>query len=209
MQGYLTRLQGLQGQVHRADSLAADSLDAVAGPIVWSDDWQPPDGREGEDESEGSEQREIVVSASLEVLDNLFTIAEVYRDFVGQTDSPRLLQRNYSSLSHVRPVTSCSLQHCLIHREMGRDEAAARPYLDRQIKDFSTSAHANEARALLEQELLITDSERAAAAFSEIEAMRLKNPQSLLICAAFGQFGLPIQRVSYWSAGSLCECGCI
>lgn len=180
MQGYLTRLQGLQGQVHRADSLAADSLDAVAGPIVWSDDWQPPNGREAEDELEVSEQREIVVSTSLEVLDDLFTIAEVYRDFVGQTDS---------SLAYYREIirrfpTSEQLPRALysiawIHREMGRDEDAARPYLDRLIKDFSTSVHANEARALLGQELLITDSERAAAAFSEIEAVRLKNPQSL------------------------------
>ena len=33
MQGHLTRLQNLQRQVHRADSLSADSLDAVARPL--------------------------------------------------------------------------------------------------------------------------------------------------------------------------------
>ena len=180
MQGYLTRLQSLQGQVHRADSLAADSLDVVSGPIVRNDGWQLPDGREGEDESEDSEQSEIVVSKSLEVLDDLFTIAELYRDFIGQTDSSlayygEIIRRFPTSEQLPRALYSIAW----IHREMESDEAAARPYLDRIIIDFPASVHANEARALLGQELLITGIERASVAFSEIEAVRLKDSQAL------------------------------
>ena len=111
----------------------------LRGHCTWIDDWQHLDGRDREDESENSDQSEVVVSKSFEVLDNLFTIAEVYRDFVGQTDS---------SLAYYREIirrfpTSEQLPRALysiawVHREMRRDEAAARPYLDRLNKRFSS-----------------------------------------------------------------------
>ncbi len=227
MLGHLARLESLQGSVHRADSLAADSLGAIAGPVLLVEGWQPPKreedeggAREGvEEESEKSEDEEggdrvdvaigvveddeggaaegeaageggerdarfasdeFVVSHSLEVLDNLFTIAEVYRDLVGQADSSiayykEIIRRFPNSEQLPRAIYSMAW----IHREMRRDEEGARPYLDQLVRDFSNSAHANEARALLGRALLTTDAERAAAEFAQIEALRMADPNAL------------------------------
>ncbi len=218
MLGHLTRLESLQGSVHRADSLAADSLGAIAGPVLRVEGWQPPEREEDEDEGskngggedgeeasvdrqseddavdvddqimdeEGEERgggeagKEVVVSHSLEVLDNLFTIAEVYRDFVGQPDSSiayyeEVIRRFPSSEQLPRAVYSIAW----IHRQLLRDEEGAKPYLEQLVRDFSTSAHANQARLLLGRELLTTDAERAAAEFAEIETLRMTNPNAL------------------------------
>ena len=177
MRGHLTRLQGLQASVHRADSLAADSAGAIAGPVVLVEGWEPPPANG--DELEGKSPQ-IVVSNNLEVLDNLFTIAEIYRDFIGQTDSSvayyqEIIRRFPESEQMPRALYSIAW----IHREMRRDEEVARPFLLQLIEEFPTSVHANEARALLGQPLRTTDSERAAVEFAEIEALRLADPQAL------------------------------
>ncbi len=170
MMGYLTRLQSLQERVHFADSLAADSLSGVPGPVLRLEGWQRPEDSEGE----------VVVAQSLEVLDNLFTIAEIYRDQVGQPDSSiayygEIMRRFPDSEQLPRAIYSIAW----IHMEMRDDREQARIYLDQLIEDFSASAHANEARLLLGRELRVTDGERAAVEFAEIEKLRLQAPQAI------------------------------
>jgi tetratricopeptide (TPR) repeat protein len=170
MMGHLSRLQSLQERVHHADSLAADSLAGIPGPVLRLDGWQPPEGSEGE----------VVVAQTLDVLDHLFTIAEVYRDEVGQPDSSlayygEIMRRFPESEQLPRAVYSMAW----IHMEMRDDLDAARSYLDRLVEEFPASAHANEARLLLGRELRITDDERAAEEFAAIEQLRLQDPEAL------------------------------
>jgi len=170
MMGHLSRLQNLQERVHYADSLAADSLAGIPGPVLRLEGWQPPEDSEGE----------VVVAQSIEVLDHLFTIAEVYRDLVGQPDSAtayygEIMRRFPSSEQLPRAIYSVAW----IHMEMRDDREGARRYLDQLVDEFPASAHANEARALLGRELRVTDDERAAVEFAAIEALRVQDPAAL------------------------------
>ena len=68
-------MEQIQRQVHRADSLYADSLGVVQGPLLWQAAEAPADT--------------VVVARSLEVLDDLFSACELYRHEIGQADSAR------------------------------------------------------------------------------------------------------------------------
>ena len=163
MLGHLRRLHQFQRQIHRADSLYADSLGAAQGPLLWSAAAPPADT--------------VVVARSLEVLDDLFSACELYRDDIGQADSARayykeVIRRFPDSDQLSRAVYS--LAWIELHKR--EDQEGARPHLLRLIEEFPTSAHANEARRLLGQESEATAEELAAREFARIETLRLAQP---------------------------------
>ncbi len=165
MMGHMRRLEQVQRQIHRADSLYADSLGAVQGPLLWLAAAEPADT--------------VVVARSLAVLNDLFSACELYRDDIGQADSARayyeeVLRRFPDSDQLPRAVYSLAW----IELQMRGDEEAARPHLLRLIEEFPTSAHANEARRLLGQKLEATAEELAARAFARIETLRLAQPEA-------------------------------
>ena len=170
---YLGRLQQSQARVHRADSLYADSLGAIQGPLVWSEGWVPA-------EVDSTTKDEIVVARNIEVLDDLFSACEIYRDDIGQADSAiayyqEVIRRFPESDQLPRAVFSIAW----IYREIGNDESAAGPYLARLIEDFPASAQANEARYLLGEEARVTAEELAATEFERIERLRLQEPENI------------------------------
>ena len=174
MLAYLGRLGHLQARVHRADSLYADSLGAVQGPLVWSEGWQIPDL------ADSTTSGKVVVAQNIEVLDDLFSACEVYRDDIGQADSAvayyqEVIRRFPDSDQLPRAVFSIAW----IYREMRSDEAAADPYLTRLIEEFPTSAQANEARQLMGLQARVTGEELAAQEFERIERLRLQEPENL------------------------------
>ncbi|MYA23698.1 MAG: tetratricopeptide repeat protein [Gemmatimonadetes bacterium] len=165
MLGHMRRLEQIQRQIHRADSLYADSLGAVQGPLLWQVAEAPADT--------------VVVARSLDVLDDLFSACELYRDDIGQADSARayyeeVIRRFPDSDQLPRAVYSLAW----IELQMRDDEEIARPHLLRLIEEFPTSAHANEARRLLGQKLEATAEELAARAFARIETLRLAQPEA-------------------------------
>ena len=166
MLGHMRRLQQFQRQIHRADSLYADSLGAVQGPLLWR-------------QAEEAPADTVVVARSLDVLDDLFSACELYRDDIGQADSARayyeeVLRRFPDSDQLPRAVYSLAW----IELQMRGDEEGARPYLLRLIEEFPTSAHANEARRLLGQKSEATAEELAAREFARIETLRLAQPEN-------------------------------
>lgn len=163
MLGHLRRLRQFQRQIHRADSLYADSLGAAQGPLLWQAAEPPADT--------------VVVARSLEVLDDLFSACELYRDDIGQADSARayyeeVIRRFPDSDQLSRAVYSLAW----IELHQRGDQEGARPHLLRLIEEFPTSAHANEARRLLGQESEATAEELAAHEFARIETVRLAQP---------------------------------
>lgn len=172
MLGYLSRLRQFQERVHHADSLFADSLDALQGPLVWTEGWQAP--------ADTTRSDEVVVARNLEVLDHLFNACEIYRDDIGQPDSAvayyqEVIRRFPDSDQLPRAVYSIAW----IYREMRRDPEGADPYLQRLIDDFPASAQANEAREILGQETRVTAEELAGREFERIERLRLEEPENI------------------------------
>ena len=164
MMGHMRRLEQIQRQIHRADSLYADSLGAVQGPLLWQAAEAPAD---------------TVVARSLDVLDDLFSACELYRDDIGQADSARayykeVIRRFPDSDQLPRAVYSLAW----IELQMRDDQEIARPHLLRLIEEFPTSAHANEARRLLGQKLEATAEELAAREFARIETLRLAQSEA-------------------------------
>ncbi|MCY3789722.1 MAG: tetratricopeptide repeat protein, partial [Gemmatimonadetes bacterium] len=165
MLGHMHRLEQIQRQIHRADSLYADSLGAVQGPLLWQAEEAPADT--------------VVVAQSLDVLDDLFSACELYRHEIGQADSARayyeeVLRRFPDSDQLPRAVYSLAW----IELQLRGDEEGARPYLLRLIEEFPTSAHANEARHLLGQKAEATAEELGAREFARIETLRLAQPEA-------------------------------
>ena len=170
---YLGRLQQSQARVHRADSLYADSLGAIQGPLVWSEGGVPA-------EVDSTTKDEIVVARNIEVLDDLFSACEIYRDDIGQADSAiayyqEVIRRFPESDQLPRAVFSIAW----IYREIRNDESAAGLYLARLIEEFPASAQANEARHLLGEEARVTAEELAATEFERIERLRLQAPENI------------------------------
>ena len=164
MLGHMRRLEQIQRQIHRADSLYADSLGAVQGPLLWQAEEAPADT--------------MVVARSLDVLDDLFSACELYRDDIGQADSARayyeeVIRRFPDSDQLPRAVYSLAW----IELQLRGDEEGARPHLLRLIEEFPTSGHANEARHLLGQKSEVTAEELAAREFARIETLRLAQPK--------------------------------
>ena len=166
MLGHMHRLEQIQRQIHRADSLYADSLGAVQGPLLWR-------------QAEETPADTMVVARGLDVLDDLFSACELYRDDIGQADSARayyeeVIRRFPDSDQLPRAVYSLAW----IELQLRGDEEGARPHLLRLIEEFTTSAHANEARRLLGQKTEATAEELAARAFARIETLRLAQPEA-------------------------------
>ena len=165
MLGHIRRLEQFQRQIHRADSLYADSLGVVQGPLLWRDAEAPADT--------------VAVARSLAVLDDLFSACELYRDDIGQADSARAYYQEVIRRfpdSDQLPRAVFSLAWIELHKR--GDDARAKPYLLRLIEEFPTSAHANEARRLLGQASEATAEELAARAFARIETLRLAQPEA-------------------------------
>ena len=165
MLGYMRRLEQIQRQIHRADSLYADSLGAVQGPLLWRAEEAPVDT--------------VVVARSLDVLDDLFSACELYRHEIGQADSARayyeeVIRRFPDSDQLPRAVYSLAW----IELQLRGDEEGASPHLLRLMEEFPTSAHANEARRLLGQKAEATAEELAAREFARIETLRLAQPEA-------------------------------
>ena len=174
MLGHIERLKQLQKRVHYADSLFADSSDAVQGPLVWNERWGVPTA------DDGTQSAKVVVASNLEVLDHLFNACEIYRDDIGQPDSAvayyqEVIRRFPDSDQLPRAIFSIAW----IYREMRRDETAATSYLKRLIEEFSASAQANEARRILGEEMRATGEELAGREFERIEQLRLEEPENV------------------------------
>ena len=131
-------------------------------------------------EVDTSTKDEIVVARNIEVLDDLFSACEIYRDDIGQADSAiayyqEVIRRFPESDQLPRAVFSIAW----IYREIRNDESAAGLYLVRLIEEFPASAQANEARYLLGEEARVTAEELAATEFERIERLRLQEPENI------------------------------
>ena len=165
MLGHLNRLNNLTLGIHVADSLATDSLKVniendsknISGAEIDSTDF---------------------FSHSLETLDNLFTIAEIYRDEIGLADSSiayykEIINRYPTSEQLPRALYSIAW----ILNELNQDPIGAEVFFEELIDKYPASLQANEARRSLGLPLLQTKDEKAAKLFSEIETRRLKAPE--------------------------------
>ena len=113
-------------------------------------------------------------------LDNLFGVAELFRDRLAISDSAA----HYYSEIERRFPDSDQLPRVLysigwIRVEMDEDLDLARPFFERLIGEYSESAHANAARSYLKLPSESTGEERAAVAFAEIEALKETAPDSV------------------------------
>ncbi|MEE3234022.1 MAG: tetratricopeptide repeat protein [Candidatus Latescibacterota bacterium] len=174
MLGHLNRLNNLTLSIQLADSLAADSL--TIDSLNDTTEVDLPDVSDSVAVS--NKDTAVVVSRSLETLDELFTIAEIYRDDVGQVDSSIAYYEEIIS----RYPTSEQLPRALysiawILTELNSDPIGAEVFLAELIEQYPTSLQANEARQLLGLPLLQTEDEKATQLFREIENRRLKNPE--------------------------------
>ena len=130
--------------------------------------------KKGDPEKGGSSAR------SVEIFDDLFEIAELYRGRLAQPDSAL---RYYQEVARRFPG-SVQLPRILygmawVQLEMRDDPEAARPYLERLIEEYPVSTHANAARSYLGRKKWQTAEEKAAAEFVRIEALRQRNVSAL------------------------------
>ena len=117
---------------------------------------------------------------TVEIFEDLFEIAELYRGRLAQPDSSL---RYYQEVARRFP-NSVQLPRILysmawVHLEMKSDLEAAKPYLERLLEEYSASDHANAARNYLGLEEWQTDEEKAAARFVDIEALRMQDAEAL------------------------------
>ncbi len=174
MLGHLSRLNKLTLNIHVADSLAADSL-----KVGFSNDNAKINI---EDDSKNVSAAGIdsvdSFSQSLETLDDLFTIAEIYRDDIGLADSSiayyeEIINRYPTSEQLPRALYSIAW----ILDQLNRDLISAEFFWKELIDKYPASLQANEARRLLGLPLMQTEDEKAAKLFLEIEKRRLKAPE--------------------------------
>ena len=117
---------------------------------------------------------------TVEIFDDLFEIAELYRGRLAQPDSSL---RYYQEVARRFP-TSVQLPRILysmawVHLELKENLEGARPYLERLIEEYPASDHANAARSYLGLEEWQTAEEKAAARFVDIEALRTRDVEAL------------------------------
>lgn len=195
--------------VSDADTVSVTALAADQPPsIAWQDtasylpefdaanQWIPlvarPSLREGEDDddeaarqrrNQEARQRRSARSRqgkqeSLE--DQLFSVAELYRDGLGQADSAA----HYYSVLAVRFPASPHVPRALwnlawVHATLQLDTVAAQPHLTRLIQEFPTSVHAGAARQTLGLAAVASAEDEAAARFVQQEYHLLKTPDQV------------------------------
>tara|TARA_B100001250_G_scaffold414539_1_gene453680 strand:+ start:1095 stop:3734 length:2640 start_codon:yes stop_codon:yes gene_type:complete len=175
MLGHLNRLNNLTLSIQLADSLAADSL--ITASLSDTSEMKLFD--ESDIVAVNNKDPNVVVSRSLETLDELFTIAEIYRDDVGQVDSSiayyeEIINRYPTSEQLPRALYSIAW----ILTELNSDPIGAEVLLDDLIDQYPASLQANEARRLLGLPLLQTEDEKVTQLFREIENRRLNDPEA-------------------------------
>ncbi len=145
-------------------------------PVATDTEGKTPDWffKKGEPEKGESAARTV------EIFDDLFEIAELYRGRLAQPDSAlryfqEVARRFPGSVQLPRILYSMAW----VHLEMGDDLDSARPYLERLVEEYPASTHANAARSYLGREKWQTAEEKAAAEFVRIEAVRLRNVKEL------------------------------
>ncbi|MBT5055699.1 MAG: tetratricopeptide repeat protein [Gemmatimonadetes bacterium] len=155
--------------------------------------WQPlvtrPSLREDEDEDEDAARAQRIQDArnrrqprngqrlqNLE--DQLFSVAELYREALGQADSAALY---YDVLSHRFPrsphVPRALWNLAWVHTTLRNDADAAAPFMQRLIEDFPTSVHAGAARQYLGLPSVPSAEDLAAQEFERLETIRLQRPE--------------------------------
>ena len=181
MLGHINRINDLTFSIQLADSLVADSLiygtvndtTLIENSLTESSDQL---NRVAVDIKDSI----LVVSQSLETLDDLFTIAEIYRDYIGQVDSSIAY---YDEIIHRYPnseqLPRAKYSIAWIMKNMNRDPVGAKSFLEELIDQYPSSVQANEARRLLDLPLLQTENEKATRLFTEIENRRLDDPQAI------------------------------
>ena len=107
-----------------------------------------------------------------EVFDNLFAVAELYRDKLALPDSA---EHYYGEIERRFPRSE-QLPRILysvawIRIEMEEDLEAARPILERLVAEYPESAHANAARVYLDLEIEVTAEELASVKYAEVERL--------------------------------------
>lgn len=174
--GRLNEVDRLRADVRRADSLAAvqDSVaaqDSVATQPVPDEEAQPgnaaavppaPGGRRG---ARGGRAGEPVST-----FDNLFSLAEIYRDELAVADSAalyyqELVRRFPESIEVPRILYSLAW----IKTEMQGDEEGGEEILQQLVERFPEAEHARAARRLLGAEAEIMSMDLAEAAFTRLE----------------------------------------
>lgn len=109
-------------------------------------------------------------SGNLTLEEQLYMVAEIYRDQLALPDSAAQVYQHLTNRfpsSDQRPRALYSL--AWIHLEQRQDPPAARPYLERLVNEYGATAHANEARRQLGLPLVLTAEEQAATIFADIE----------------------------------------
>jgi tetratricopeptide (TPR) repeat protein len=155
--------------------------------------WQPlvtrPSLREDEDEDEDAararrnrdarnrrQSRNGQRQQTLE--DQLFSVAELYREALGQADSAALY---YDVLSHRFPrsphVPRALWNLAWVHTTLRNDADAASPHMQRLIEDFPTTVHAGAARQYLDLPSVPSAEDLAVEEFERLETIRLQRPE--------------------------------
>ncbi len=121
-------------------------------------------------EQSQKEAGETALSQDKEVLEDLSSMAEIYRHKIEQPDSAahyyqEIIRRFPNSDQVLRALYAVAW----IHQEMKEDPEAARPHLEHIVEAYPASEHANAARRYLGGEVQITAEELAAAEFVRIE----------------------------------------
>ena len=207
MLGYLQRLSRLRVDIQRADSLASiraagenapgvaggtDSLsssgDSVATSGIGTDAASQrsagmttvPEGAAPQQSARQS-RGPFDPRERADVLEDLLAAAELYRD-------PQRIAVPDSAIHYLQEVLrrapDCPQRPRVLYSiawidlELKHDETAARPLLEELIADYPRTEYANAARGKLGLPLVPTDGEAAAAAFREIEKLRLQDPKA-------------------------------
>ena len=140
----------------------------------------PPDPRDAAARARRGRSRKKASDPRDELFDNLFAVAELYRDKLALPDSA---EHYYGEIERRFPRSE-QLPRVLysvawIRIEMEKNLKAARPILERLVAEYPESAHANAARAYLDLEIELTAEELASVKYAEAEQMMVTYADSL------------------------------
>ncbi len=119
---------------------------------------------------------------TMEVFEDLFSLAELYRDQLAQADSAlfyygRLRERFPESIQ----IPLILYNMGWIHIELKRDPNGAKPFFAQLVEEFPSSEHANAAREFLGLPRRRIADEIASAEFESIEKIMIADPEATSI----------------------------
>ncbi len=163
----LEEVDRITGRIVRADSLAelvAALPDSAAVDSFLTQHRERQRGRE----------------ESVDILKELFTVADIYRRKLAQPDSAahyyrQAIERFPQSLQVPRALFAIAW----IEVEMRRDLEGARPHLEQLIEAYPESELANAARGYLGQDTVVSREVKAAGEYERIELLRLQDERAI------------------------------